>query len=319
MDSWPAQEARRAPHGMIASVNPLAGAAGLQVLRHGFALTARQARNNAEMAAIAAQFPDTTSVFFPNGRPPGAGFKLRQPGLARTPRTIQPEGAAAFYRGCIARAIVAASDQGGGLFSERDLPEHRTDVLPIQATYRGWTKLEQPPVSQGLIVLIALKILEGLDRSADPADRIHLTVEASGDMPWRSGSTQSVPRRPNQKPRATRTRRTSAWSTMHTTWSPIFTVNSPNRAGAGRAAGAHAELLDAAAGRDASGCRRYARLAFGESVMRSLRERGHTLRPIGDWAAGGAAQVIRIDGGMLTGVGDPRPGTSSVIGYRGAA
>ena len=35
------------------------------------------------------------------------------------------------------------------------------------------------------------------------------------------------------------------------------------------------------------------------------------LRP----AAGGAAEVIRIEDGMLTGGGDPRPGTSSVIGY----
>ncbi|TME87247.1 MAG: hypothetical protein E6I43_03525 [Chloroflexi bacterium] len=54
---------------------------------------------------------------------------------------------------------------------------------------------------------------------------------------------------------------------------------------------------------------------FGEAVVRSLRERGHSVEPIGDWAAGGAAQVIRIEGEMLTGGGDPRPGTSSVIGY----
>jgi len=49
--------------------------------------------------------------------------------------------------------------------------------------------------------------------------------------------------------------------------------------------------------------------------MRSLRERGHTVQPIGDWAAGDAAQVIGIEAGMLTRGGDPRPGTSSVIGY----
>ena len=42
---WPTQEARRAPHGMIASVNPLASAVGLRVLRDG---------GNAMDAAIAA-------------------------------------------------------------------------------------------------------------------------------------------------------------------------------------------------------------------------------------------------------------------------
>src|SRR3989449_2287720 len=131
------------------------------------------------MAVTAAECPDTRAVFFPDGRPPAAGFRLRQPGLALALRTIQAEGAAAFYRGSIARAIVAASDRGGGVFSERDLAEHRTEVLePIQTTYRGWTVLEQPPVSQGLIVLIALKILEALDSASDPADRVHLQVEA---------------------------------------------------------------------------------------------------------------------------------------------
>src|ERR1700737_5646534 len=42
---WPVQEARRARHGMIASVNPLASGAGLRVLRDG---------GNAMDAAIAA-------------------------------------------------------------------------------------------------------------------------------------------------------------------------------------------------------------------------------------------------------------------------
>jgi gamma-glutamyltranspeptidase len=223
------------------------------------------------MAAIAAQFPDTPSVFLPSGRPPGAGFKLRQSGLARTLRTIQAEGAAAFYRGSIARAIVGASDRGGGLFSERDLAEQRV-LDPIQATYRGWTVLEQPTVSQGLIVLIALKILEG------------------------------------QEPRATRTRRTSAWSTRHATWSPIFTV--PNRLAPGKrpvhtlnswmllqdgtpqVVGGTPGLfwqvqtnLQLVSNLIDLGMRLEAR--FRESVRRSLRERGHTVQPTGDWAARG--------------------------------
>jgi gamma-glutamyltranspeptidase/glutathione hydrolase len=73
------------------------------------------------MAAIAAAYPETRAVFLPDGRPPGAEFNLRQPDMARTLRTIQAEGAAVFYRGSIAQALVA----------------------------RGWTVLEQPPVSPG--------------------------------------------------------------------------------------------------------------------------------------------------------------------------
>jgi len=50
---------------------------------------------------------------------------------------------------------VAASARAGGLFSTRDFADHGTEVLePIQTTYSGRTVLEQPPVSQGLILLI---------------------------------------------------------------------------------------------------------------------------------------------------------------------
>jgi len=54
---------------------------------------------------------------------------------------------------------------------------------------------------------------------------------------------------------------------------------------------------------------------FGEHTAAALRRYGHEVRLIGDWEAGGAAQLIRLEGSMLVGAGDPRPGTSSVIGY----
>ena len=525
MDSWPAQEPRRAPHGMIASVNPLASAAGLRVLRDGgnamdaaiaagavltvvepwsgqlggdafllvasgergtvtaingsgaaphnatldrylpqgripesgwmaasvpgivdawrvglerfgtrrlgalladaityaeagFPLTARQARSNAEMAAIAVEYPETRAVFFPDGRPPGAGFNLRQPDLARTLRIIQAEGADAFYRGPIARAIVAASDRSGGLFSSRDLAEHRTDVLdPIQTTYRGWTVLEQPPVSQGLIVLIALNILEGLDPPADPSDRVHLQVEANklalterlnhvGDPASSPAVTDQLLSKERGYALARRIdpQRAAALeaeaaghpdttylcvvdearnvvSYIHSLYSGNGVVagdtgillnnrmgcfsldeHSPNRLAPGKrpmhtlnswmllqngtpqvvggTPGSFwqvqtnlqliSNLIDLdmplQAAIDAPRWTMGGQTSwsdpslslegrFGESVTRSLRERGHQVRLIGDWAAGGAAQLIRIEGGVLAGGGDPRPGTSSVIGY----
>src|SRR5437762_14238202 len=281
-DRWRAQEARRAPHGMIASVNPLASAAGLRVLQaggnavdaaiaagavltvveplsgqlggdaflliasakaktvtaingsgaaplasrlerfaggipesgwlaatvpgivdawrvaldrhgapppatlfedaigyaeHGFPVTARLARNLREFLSIARAHPATMAVFAPDGRPPAEGTVLRQPDLARTLRSLV-QGLDAFYHGPIAAAIVQASGQGGGLFSARDLAEHRTDILqPISTTYRGWTVLEQPPVSQGVILLVALNILETSRLPDAPAARLHQQVE----------------------------------------------------------------------------------------------------------------------------------------------
>jgi gamma-glutamyltranspeptidase / glutathione hydrolase len=384
----------------------------------GFPLTARQARSNAGMASVAAAYPETWAIFYPDGRPPGAGFILRQPDLARSLRTIQAEGAAAFYRGSIAKAIVAASERGGGLFSLRDLAEHRTEVLdPIQTSYRGWTVLEQPPVSQGLIVLIALNILERFDPPTDPVDRVHLQVEAHklalterlkhvADRAVSSFSTDQLlaRQRGGELARRIDPRHAAALSgevAGHPDTTYLCVVDEARNvvsyihslyAGNGVVAGDTGILLNNRMGcfsleadspnRLAPGKRPMHTLnswmllehgtprvvggtpgsfwqvqtnlqlisnlidlgmpvqaaieaprwtmggqtswseanlsleaRFGEPVSRRLRERGHTVEVIGDWAAGGAAQLIQVDDGVLTGAGDPRPGTSSVIGY----
>src|SRR5439155_315175 len=103
----------------------------------GFPITARLARNLREFMQIAAAYPATMAVFFPDGRPPDEGSVLRQGDLARTLRSLA-ERLDDFYRGPIAAAISEASARGGGLFSTGDFAAHRTDVLqPISTTYRG--------------------------------------------------------------------------------------------------------------------------------------------------------------------------------------
>src|SRR5207253_10363594 len=83
-DSWPAQEPRRAPHGMIASVNPLASAAGLRVLRDG---------GNAMDAAIAAGA--VLTVVEPwSGQLGGDAFMLVASAGSRTVTAINGRGAA---------------------------------------------------------------------------------------------------------------------------------------------------------------------------------------------------------------------------------
>jgi len=122
------------------------------------------------------------AVFLPKGRPPAPGEIFRQPELARTLRLIAKEGPESFYDGELASTISQYIAQDGGLMTEEDLSGFSPQVCkPIQTDYRGFTVYEQPPVSQGHILLEELNILEGFDlEGLDPrgADAVHLMVEA---------------------------------------------------------------------------------------------------------------------------------------------
>ncbi len=133
-------------------------------------------------APVYRQFPASAAVFLPGGRIPEIGETLRQPNLARSLRRIAEGGRDVFYTGDLAKELVAFSEQNGGQFSLEDFAEHRTEELePLRVDYRGYTVVEQPPVSQGIVVLLALKILEQFDlRSLAPgsAEALHLQIEA---------------------------------------------------------------------------------------------------------------------------------------------
>jgi gamma-glutamyltranspeptidase / glutathione hydrolase len=115
-----------------------------------------------------------------NGRGPNPGEWFRNPGLARTFRTLAEGGADAYYRGDIAAAIARTVQQHGGVMTEADLAAHRsTWETPISTTYRGHVVHECPPNGQGLTALIALNILEALPASeAGSLARMHNTIEA---------------------------------------------------------------------------------------------------------------------------------------------
>jgi len=95
---------------------------------------------------------------------PVAGETIRQPALASTLREVRDGGREAFYAGTVAAALADYFRQTGALISRNDLAAHRTEILePIRTTYRGLTIHGQPPVSQGLILLEELNIVEGFN------------------------------------------------------------------------------------------------------------------------------------------------------------
>ena len=117
------------------------------------------------------------------GRAPKPGEVFRQPNLAKTWRELGRHGRDYFYAGDLARKIVAASDASGGFLTAVDLAgQHSEWMDPISATYRDHRVVEMPPNGQGLIVLMALRILEGYDIAGifrnDIAAAEHLILEA---------------------------------------------------------------------------------------------------------------------------------------------
>ncbi len=118
----------------------------------------------------------------PGGTTPAAGEWFQAPALGRTLRAIAEGGAAAFYEGAVADAIVATSNELGGGFGRADLAGHTsTWVDPITTDYRGATVAELPPNGQGLAALIGLNVLEAFDPAEAPAGSAlewHRRIEA---------------------------------------------------------------------------------------------------------------------------------------------
>ena len=146
----------------------------------GFALPVKQAALLEAHREVFAAYPPARAALVPDTLRPGAA--LYQPDLAETLRQIAAGGRAAFYEGAFAENLLAYSQEHGGFFTAADLADHRTLLIePIRTTYRGVTVTEQPPVSQGCLLLQMLNILEGCDLAAlDPegADAVHLMAEA---------------------------------------------------------------------------------------------------------------------------------------------
>ncbi len=113
---------------------------------------------------------------------PQIGDILTQPDLARTILRISEVGPRDFYSGKLASKIVDYLRGEGSSIQEEDFSSFEPEFLaPIKTSYRGYTVYEQPPVSQGHILLEELNIVEGYDLSSLPPDgteAVHLMVEA---------------------------------------------------------------------------------------------------------------------------------------------
>ncbi len=105
--------------------------------------------------------PDTLSVWTPGGQAPKVGEMFRNPGLARAFALLRQQGADAFYKGDIAKAIVAKSTALGGTMTAADLAGYKGEWVDLLHTrYQGHDVYELPPPTQSWGALEMLNILE---------------------------------------------------------------------------------------------------------------------------------------------------------------
>jgi len=138
-----------------------------QYAEHGFPISERIAHEWRLPNALPLQSccsqpdPDSIRTWYVDGHPPEAGHLFTNPDLARTFRLLQKGGAEVFYKGEIARAIVAKSDALGGTMTLEDLASYHGEwVEPAASTYHGFDLYELPPPSQAWAANEMLNILE---------------------------------------------------------------------------------------------------------------------------------------------------------------
>jgi gamma-glutamyltranspeptidase/glutathione hydrolase len=127
----------------------------------GFGVTERIRNDWIYGADVLKADPDSVKTYLVNGKPPDTYAIFRNPDLAKAFRILESQGRDAFYKGEIARAMVAKSQALGGTMTLEDLAAtHATWETPITTNYHGYDIYEMPPNTQGFAVLEMMNILE---------------------------------------------------------------------------------------------------------------------------------------------------------------
>jgi gamma-glutamyltranspeptidase/glutathione hydrolase len=135
----------------------------VRLARTGVPLSGAQAYVFEILAGILTSSPEAAALFAPGGRVLGAGDTFRWDELGDALALLGSQGAAPFYTGEVAAAVLAWLTERGGVLTAQDLAAY--DALaraPVEVGYRGRRVLTNPPPSAGgVLIAAALVELEG--------------------------------------------------------------------------------------------------------------------------------------------------------------
>ena len=157
-------------------------APAVRTARDGHPVDFWAARHHARAVEKISPYPSSLAVLMPEGKPLGPGDVFVQADLAGSLEAIAEGGIDPFYRGDLARRISTAYEDAGGLLRYDDLADYEAEEAdPVSTRYAGLDVYQSAPNSQGIVMLIALNILEGFDLAGmghNSADYLHVVTEA---------------------------------------------------------------------------------------------------------------------------------------------
>jgi gamma-glutamyltranspeptidase/glutathione hydrolase len=157
-------------------------APAVKYAREGFPVTELIAYYLALSSGRFKDYPNFADTYMPKGDPLKKGDIFKNPYLGDTYEKIAKGGREAFYKGEIAKTIANFIQSQGGLLTEKDLANHKSEwVEPVSTNYRGCDIWELPPNGQGIAVLQILNIMEAYnvrEMGFGSPDYIHHFIEA---------------------------------------------------------------------------------------------------------------------------------------------
>ena len=136
--------------------------------------------------------PGSAALYWPEGVPPKAGEKWRNPALAEVLRSLaRAESVEPLYRGDLALRLAEAFARNGGLVTSKDLAAYRARLVePLRLEWGGRVFLTPPLTSGGITVLQTLALLRALgwERLEGEGPRALARVEALR-LAWRDRLT----------------------------------------------------------------------------------------------------------------------------------
>jgi gamma-glutamyltranspeptidase/glutathione hydrolase len=151
--------------------------------RRGVQVEAAQAYVIEILGEIATSTPESAALFAPEGRLLREGDTFRNPDLADALELLAREGAAPFYEGDVAAAVIEWLAGKGSMLTPDDLAAYRVaDRDPVRVAYRGRDVVTNPPPSAGgTLIAYALALLERMDDPPTPARLVDVMAAAQAE------------------------------------------------------------------------------------------------------------------------------------------